>query len=847
MTRRQSDKTAEKQNDHFQPLLPILLILILLGLYLSTLARTPVLGDPTEFTFIAHILGIAHPPGYVFITLVGKFFQTVIPFGSIAWRMHLVSAVSATTAALFVFATLRFLSDQAEMKAFSGLIALASALTAATAVNFWQHAIHTNPHIITATFLSANLLFLLKWAGQPSDPKFTPHASPTNDVSPSRINALSPKWLYLFCFSAGLGLTHHPLTVMAFPGYTLFILWKRPSILRDWPTLLKMISLALLGLLPWLYYPLRSPGVPFGPTSMNTLNGFLDHVLARGLSDSLPYFPIVEQPNRALVFWSLLRLQYSLPIIGLAVFGLLIPVSQWIMRRISFGATAPSSSRPAVRHASELLFAPALLALATFLPTYVFVISLRQQDIMAYLLGPMLLVGFLAGIGLLRLTSWLSNRWRNQKRPLLFLIVLLFFLFGAGRNVWRYLPHISLRHYTEAEDYVNAIDSRFVGSQAGATLLNDWERMTPIWYALYVNNWRPDEADVRLEYIAAGSNPWLEGIFNFLGGGPVYLSNFRQTELAGTAFRLRPAGIFYQVVEPCNPVEKPCDPTLPDDVEPVTAVAQEIEIVGFHLPEVQVSAGDFVPLTLAMRAPNGTADFYIPILTVGDIRYEFTTDSHLTTPMWQPGEIIIERFDFALPFDMMPGEYAVTAAIKNLSQNQTIPLNLTLGKLTVAASEQPVETAHLLANFRQRIGLVKAAVWQNGRRHAAPWPPDKSIKVQSGDTLNIILTWESLAVPEESYTVFVHLIDGNNRPYVALDYTPLGGSTPTHLWIPKWLPSQQFTDPYRLTIPNDLPTGTYFIEVGLYEFVGQRRLHMADKNGNLVGDRYILGPVEVER
>ncbi len=65
-------------------------------LYLLTLARTPVLGDPTEYTFIANMLGIAHPPGYAFITVVGKLFQTLVPFGDVAWRMHLLSAVSGT-------------------------------------------------------------------------------------------------------------------------------------------------------------------------------------------------------------------------------------------------------------------------------------------------------------------------------------------------------------------------------------------------------------------------------------------------------------------------------------------------------------------------------------------------------------------------------------------------------------------------------------------------------------------------------------------------------------------------------------------------------------------------------
>jgi hypothetical protein len=82
-----------------------------------------------------------------------------------------------------------------------------------------------------------------------------------------------------------------------------------------------MLGFALLGLSVWLYFPLRSPTTPFGPTTMNTLDGFLAHVLARGLSDSLPYYSLAELPHRALVFWTLLRLQYGLPFIALAGWG----------------------------------------------------------------------------------------------------------------------------------------------------------------------------------------------------------------------------------------------------------------------------------------------------------------------------------------------------------------------------------------------------------------------------------------------------------------------------------------------------------------------------------------------
>lgn len=132
-------------------------LLLIPLLYVLTLAQTPVLGDPSEYTFVANMLGIAHPPGYAFITLVGKLFQTLIPFGSVAWRMHLLAAVSASLAAWFVFGIIRTLGR--DLSGFANLAGLFGALVVGTAVNHWQHAIHANPHILTATFFAANLYF----------------------------------------------------------------------------------------------------------------------------------------------------------------------------------------------------------------------------------------------------------------------------------------------------------------------------------------------------------------------------------------------------------------------------------------------------------------------------------------------------------------------------------------------------------------------------------------------------------------------------------------------------------------------------------------------------------------
>ena len=201
-------------------------------------------------------------------------------------------------------------------------------------------------------------------------------------------------------------------------------------------------------------------------------------------------------------------------------------------------------------------------------------------------------------------------------------------------------------------------------------------------------------------------------------------------------------------------------------------------------------------------------------------------------------------YDLALPHDLPPDSYPLSVVLKNLSADEELEHATSLGNLVVSKNNDPAPVGQLLANFRQRVGLEDAAARTGIDIRHAPW--EEAISVRHGDIIHLTLDWRSLDYTEESYTVFVHLIDETNRPVVALDYTPLGGAAPTHLWVPKWLPGQRYKDPYQLTIPKDLPPGNYLVEVGLYEMVGKRRLHISDEAGNLAGDRYILGRVRVE-
>ena len=66
--------------------------LAMFALYAATAPRTVGLEDDSLFVLSSYFLGVEHPPGYPIFTLIGHLF-THLPVGSIAYRVHLASAL----------------------------------------------------------------------------------------------------------------------------------------------------------------------------------------------------------------------------------------------------------------------------------------------------------------------------------------------------------------------------------------------------------------------------------------------------------------------------------------------------------------------------------------------------------------------------------------------------------------------------------------------------------------------------------------------------------------------------------------------------------------------------------
>ena len=191
----------------------------LFALYAASAPRTVALEDDGFFILSSYFLGVAHPPGYPLFTALGKL-ATLVPLGSVAYRVHLLSAAFGAASCAVLWLCARALL---ESRAAAALAALGLGLSAA----FWSQSIIAEVYTLNTLFAFA-LLYLALREG--------------------------PLWAMALLF--GLSLANHwPLMLLVAPAY-LVLLWpRRRELLRGLPWLVPIVA---AGLLPYAWMAWRS-------------------------------------------------------------------------------------------------------------------------------------------------------------------------------------------------------------------------------------------------------------------------------------------------------------------------------------------------------------------------------------------------------------------------------------------------------------------------------------------------------------------------------------------------------------------------------------------------------------
>ena len=224
---------------------PLVIFCLVLSIYIWSMPGTVVLEDDGYFILASFFGGYAHPPGYPLYSLLGKL-ATLFPFGSVASRMHGLSAVIGALACvcLWFFVRLLFRNEMLSQKPVTGELIIKKYLATLAALCYAFSAVFWSQAIIAEVYTLNVLLFLLL----------------SCLVLELRRVGQNNHLLRVCGFICGLSLSNHwPLFVLSTPMLLIFLWSDRRKFIRYFAIASPFM---VLGLFPYAWMIYRSHEIP---------------------------------------------------------------------------------------------------------------------------------------------------------------------------------------------------------------------------------------------------------------------------------------------------------------------------------------------------------------------------------------------------------------------------------------------------------------------------------------------------------------------------------------------------------------------------------------------------------
>ncbi len=444
-----------------EKLIPLGIFALALFAYLGTLLPGVGFWDTGVFQVIPYTLSFTHPTGYPFYILFGKAFCFLEPFGSIAFRMNLLSALSASAAASFIYLLCRRLEAEE-------YLSLGAALTFAFSQIFWRTAVRADPHTLHAFLVVLLLGLAVKW-----------HQNEENKKRKPRLLA----WL---AFLYGLSLGNHMMMTMLGPALFVFVLSSEKKLLRQGRRLLGLFGLFLLGASVYLYLPIRSAMNPpiRADYPLNDWSNFWQYALGQDFKGEMNFL----SPNGPRHFVE------NLPRFLGTLSDSISPIGLWaVLILAAFGLFR------LFRKDRAIFF---LFSLALLIPLYA-ALSYVNGDIDRYYFTAFEILVVLAALGGTALLSGyekignyferieeslaklekreaLPSRWPDLRWLALAAVILPLSLIPLNRGR---VGNISAEHF--GKEFLRV-------AKPEALVMSWWNYSTPLWYLHFAEGKRPD-------------------------------------------------------------------------------------------------------------------------------------------------------------------------------------------------------------------------------------------------------------------------------------------------------------------------------------------------------------------
>lgn len=788
------------------------LALFLAGLYsyTATLAPTVLEGDAALFQYTPDVLGVTYPTGYPLYILLGKLWLTLFPFGEMAWRMNLFSALCSAAALPLIYGTARRLlappisSAQNERGEAGQLLlltpysllpriaSLAAVLTFAILPTFWRWSTETKIYALNILLFSGILYTLaLAYSQRQLSNGRNQVSSSSSNVSPFTLSALL----------LGLQIAVHSTTVLLIPGLLLFAWLYCPSYLSNKKNLISYFLFLILPGLLYFYIPLRAEGLiaQYGRGEA-IMHGLLADFYHSGLAGWIRYFTAADFTGGVVTNWGLVPQQF------LTVY---LPLLRDEFTPLGIGLGVVGGLGLALMR--PRLFWPLFLIYATPIP---FVLTYGQGEQSAFLLPSFLIFSIFVGNSFILIAQLLTALYTLEpktpyRRFTLYALRLLPLLLFLGLIPTLFLPQIRynvnwLHSKWDRSIYEEWADALAHPLTPDAAVLAHWGDLTSFWYMQHAEGRRPD---LRGLY-----PPTEEIVAGYLSkGGDLYIAGPLQGWAAGIEdrYQLLPWGRLVRIAP------KKVDPQslLPILPHPSEAVFEgKLRLLGADFAPQAVDGQSYAVTltwqTLAELPPETTISLR---LSQGDVIAAQWDDALLSgwfpRPDLPPGQSVLSYVPIPIPLGTLPGQYRLQL-VAYISYKHPWPLAdgstlLDLGPVELTIPPPGTQPNAVPLNptpgydFNSEIELADYEYTVT--------------RVGQGKGFGVKLLWQAPTKPADNYTLLTELVDARGNVLRSVGHQPVGGRTATV----SWQPGQFVRDQVDLVLPASAPVGPQAVRVRL--------------------------------
>jgi len=262
-------------------------------------------GDTAKWQFLGAVGGVPHATGYPLYIAVDQAWVSIVPWGSVAWRVNLLSAVLGAVAVGVLHILLRILDVRP-------VVAAGTALVFALSATYWSQAVVAEVYTLHVLFLVTVTACLAHWRKGGSN-----------------------GWLLAGLALYALSFGHHLTTGLALPGIA-WLVWSDRRRALTWRNVAFVGGAVVLSACQYGYLMRLSDVGGYHEGTIDTIGDVVHYVTGGDFKDSMFVFSWYELlVVRVPLLLNLLWQEFSL---------LLVPTAIGIHR----GLRAPSAAQRAV-------------------------------------------------------------------------------------------------------------------------------------------------------------------------------------------------------------------------------------------------------------------------------------------------------------------------------------------------------------------------------------------------------------------------------------------------------------------------------------------------------------------